>query len=179
MERDVPELRGIVIVMSRATRVINVQQYNIFVLSLVVQSYRQVPGSKCCNTVQYVCNIHPVWLDSLNTSIIHFLFSCTQLVFLQRCCMPSSIGLALDICLAITRLCFQAKSLIHLAALLTQQFTHKFCTFSLSPSLWRCCWCINKMWFTSPIWLSVWSCSDFPKLCVFTLFQYYCDQVQL
>ena len=88
MERDVPELRGIVIVMSRATRVINVQQYNIFVLLSVVQWYRQVPRSKCCNTVQYICNICPVWLDSLNASIIiHFLFSCTQLVFLQCYCI--------------------------------------------------------------------------------------------
>ena len=59
---------------------------------------------------------------------------CTYRVLLQHYCMPSSIGLALDICLTIKRL-FYATSFFRLACLLTEQFTCKFRTFfpSLPP----------------------------------------------
>ena len=55
-----------------------------------------------------VCNIRSVWLDSINTSIHVSLYA-------------SSIGLALDVCLA--------KFIIRLAALLTEQSTPKYCNF--------------------------------------------------
>ena len=47
---------------------------------------------------------------------------CTNLVSLQHYCTPSSIGLALGVCLAIKRL----------AALLTEQFTRKYCNFLMA-----------------------------------------------
>ena len=68
------------------------------------------------------------------------------------------------------------KFFIYLAALLTEQFTHKYCIFFLPHSLplnaLLLLYVVTKIKCGSPlIWLSVKSRSDFPKLCVFTLFQ--------
>ena len=56
---------------------------------------------------------------------------CMHRVFLQQYCTPLSIGLALDVCLAIKRL-FYAKFIIRLAALLTEQSTRKYCNFLMA-----------------------------------------------
>ena len=53
---------------------------------------------------------------------------CTHRVSLLHYCTPSSIGLALDVCVAIKRL-FLTKFIIRLVALLTEQFTSKYCIF--------------------------------------------------
>ena len=47
-----------------------------------LQRYRQEPRSKFCNTVLFVCNIHSVWLDLINTSIHISLYALCVLLLL-------------------------------------------------------------------------------------------------
>ena len=42
-----------------------------YICTTILSNYngRQVPRSKCCNTVWYICHVRSVWLYSINTSI--------------------------------------------------------------------------------------------------------------
>ena len=55
-----------------------------YICTILLSHYtgRQVPRSKCCNTVWYICNIRSVWLDSIKL-IPLFMSRCMHRVFLQ------------------------------------------------------------------------------------------------
>ena len=42
-----------------------------YICTIILSNYngRQVPRSKCCNTVWYICHVRSVWLYLINTSI--------------------------------------------------------------------------------------------------------------
>ena len=98
MERDVPQFQGFAFVMKGATRAIqqamNVHLYNSFI------ELQWKTGTK--DKMLQHCLIHlshSLCMARFNK----YLYSCSRCmhcVFLQGYCMPSSIGLALDICLA-------------------------------------------------------------------------------
>ena len=90
---------------------------------------RQLRRSKCCNTVQCICNICSVQLDVINTPIHVSLYALY--------CTLSSMGSAFDVCLVIKRL-FQAKFIICLSALLTEQFTRKQCSLQSQYGVFSC-----------------------------------------
>ena len=94
---------------------------------------------------------------------------------LETTAKPMSIGLALDVCLAIKRL-FQANSsFAQLPCLLNSlliNIVFFFLPHSLPLNALLLLYVVTQIKCGSPlIWLSVKSRSDFPKLCVFTLFQ--------
>ena len=170
MERDLPELEGIVIIMSRATRAINVKQYNIFVL-LQYNGTERYQG-------QNVATPSSTFVTFVLYGQIHkYVYS--FLVKFYTACVLATLLHAIVHWLSFRRMSSYKKviflgkipSFAQLPCLLNSLLINFVPFPSLPPFNWRCCCCISKVWFTSPMWLSVWSRSDFPKLCVFALFQ--------
>ena len=105
MERDSPELRGIVIATSTDLQ----ELISLLHLSTMVQTGTKVKMFQHC----LLPLKHSLFMARFNKYLYSCLIACT--VSLQHYYTLSSIGLALDVCLAIKRL-FLANFIIRLAA---------------------------------------------------------------